>query len=102
MWLGKPGAYSRRPRACGDGSVLCMVLWMNVGDCCLETGMRTNIDLDDALIALGTGRNRDPFAILGPHPHESGRGLIIRTFQPSARAVDVRLGNGEWHAVPMH
>src|SRR5438552_18971856 len=57
------------------------------------------VNLDDALIALSAGRNRDPFAVLGPHPHESGRGLIIRTFQPSARAVDVRLGNSEWHAM---
>ena len=32
--------------------------------------------------------------MLGPHPDESGRGLVIRAFQPAARAVDVRLPDG--------
>src|SRR4249920_751038 len=47
-----------------------------------------------ALIALANGQNRDPFAVLGPHPDESGHGLIIRAFQPAARAVDLRLPDG--------
>ncbi len=42
-----------------------------------------------AIEALVTGRNRDPFAILGPHPDAGG--TVIRAFQPSARAVDVRV-----------
>ena len=47
-----------------------------------------------ALTALANGQNRDPFAVLGPHQDESGRGLVIRTFQPAARAVEVRLPDG--------
>ena len=52
-----------------------------------------------ALIALASGQNRDPFAVLGPHPDDSGRGTVIRAFQPAARSVEVRLPDGEW--VPM-
>ena len=33
---------------------------------------------------------RDPFAVLGPHRDE-GDGAVIRTVQPAARAVAVRL-----------
>jgi len=47
-----------------------------------------------ALTALAKGQNRDPFAVLGPHEDASGPGLVIRTFQPAARAVDVRLPDG--------
>ena len=54
---------------------------------------------DAALTALANGQNRDPFAVLGPHRDASGRGLVIRTFQPAARAVDVRLPDGD--LVPM-
>jgi 1,4-alpha-glucan branching enzyme len=42
-----------------------------------------------ALDALALGRNRDPFAVLGPHV-EHGR-VVIRTIQPAARRVAVRL-----------
>jgi 1,4-alpha-glucan branching enzyme len=49
---------------------------------------------DGALADLAKGQNRDPFAVLGPHP-EPGGGLIIRAFQPTARSVDVRLPDGE-------
>src|ERR1051325_6546856 len=47
--------------------------------------------LDTALEALAAGRNRDPFAVLGPHPRESGRGATVRAFQPSATAIDILL-----------
>ena len=52
-----------------------------------------------ALNALATGENRDPFAVLGPHPDETGRRIVIRTFQPAARVVAVRLPNGELQAM---
>jgi 1,4-alpha-glucan branching enzyme len=55
--------------------------------------------LDAALIALANGQNRDPFAVLGPHPDESGRHLVIRAFQPAARSIDLRLPSNE--TVPM-
>src|SRR5262245_12950458 len=43
----------------------------------------------DALEALANGRNRDPFAVLGPH--QDGRGAtIVRAFQPAARSIDIR------------
>jgi len=41
--------------------------------------------LEPALAALVGGFNRDPFAVLGPH------GDLVRVFQPSARAIDLRL-----------
>jgi 1,4-alpha-glucan branching enzyme len=44
-----------------------------------------------ALAALAGGYNRDPFAVLGPHPEDDGRGVVIRAFHPSARHIDVRL-----------
>ena len=53
---------------------------------------------DDALAALAKGQNRDPFAVLGPHP-EPGGGLVIRAFQPAARSIDVRLPDGELRAM---
>ena len=48
-----------------------------------------------ALRALATGQNRDPFAVLGPHPDPSGGGTVIRAFHPAARSIDVRLPDGE-------
>ena len=45
----------------------------------------------DALTALANGTNRDPFAVLGPHPDESGRGIRVRAFHPAARAIALRL-----------
>ena len=45
----------------------------------------------DALAALANGTNRDPFAVLGPHPEESGRAIRVRAFHPAARAVSLRL-----------
>src|SRR5437870_3110551 len=50
--------------------------------------------LEEALAALANGQNRNPFAVLGPHPEPSGRQLI-RAFQPAARWIDVRLPDGE-------
>src|SRR5579862_2872102 len=48
-------------------------------------------ELDEQLAAVVAARSRDPFAVLGPHPSESGRGFVIRTLQPAARSVNVRL-----------
>ncbi len=53
-----------------------------------------------SLADLADGRYRDPFAILGPHAAGSGRGFLVRTLQPAARAVDLLLtATGE--RVPM-
>src|SRR5262245_6554380 len=52
--------------------------------------------LDVAIAALVNGRNRDPFAVLGPHPDESGSGVVIRAFNPAARSIDLRLPSGEF------
>ncbi|MGE5506492.1 MAG: 1,4-alpha-glucan branching protein GlgB [Actinomycetota bacterium] len=35
--------------------------------------------------AIANGTHGDPFAVLGPHPH--GDKLVVRTFQPQAKAV---------------
>src|SRR5439155_21495117 len=52
--------------------------------------------LESALAALAAGQNRDPFAVLGPHPDESGRGAVVRAFQPAAVAIDLhRKATGE-------
>jgi hypothetical protein len=45
----------------------------------------------DSLAQLANGLNRDPFAVLGPHPDERGRGTLVRAFQPAARSVDIRI-----------
>jgi 1,4-alpha-glucan branching enzyme len=50
--------------------------------------------LDAALAALAAGENQDPFAVLGPHPDERGRGTRIRAYLPAARSVDVVLRPG--------
>src|SRR5436853_6826047 len=47
--------------------------------------------LERALAALAAGTNRDPFAVLGPHRGETGRGIVVRAFQPAARAMDLVL-----------
>jgi 1,4-alpha-glucan branching enzyme len=46
--------------------------------------------LDQALDALAGGRNADPYAVLGPHPDDRGRGAVVRAFLPAATAVDLR------------
>jgi 1,4-alpha-glucan branching enzyme len=52
------------------------------------------ITQDSALAALAEGRHSDPFALLGPH--DAADGFIVRTIQPAARAVDLRIvGTGE-------
>jgi 1,4-alpha-glucan branching enzyme len=51
-----------------------------------------DLRLDDALAALAGGRNHDPFSILGPHHADSG--IVVRTIQPAARAVSIRLLSG--------
>jgi 1,4-alpha-glucan branching enzyme len=47
--------------------------------------------LESALAALAAGQHRDPFALLGPHLVDEGRAVVLRTVQPAARSVDVRL-----------
>jgi 1,4-alpha-glucan branching enzyme len=46
--------------------------------------------LDAAVDALVEGRNRDPFSLLGPHVDEDGP-PVVRTFQPAAQSVELRL-----------
>jgi 1,4-alpha-glucan branching enzyme len=41
----------------------------------------------DRATAVVTGREGDPFAVLGPHA--LGTGTLVRTFQPGARAISV-------------
>jgi 1,4-alpha-glucan branching enzyme len=55
---------------------------------------------DAALVALAAGRNRDPFAVLGPHV-EDGR-LVIRAFHPSARSIDLLLSDTEPRPMVRH
>src|SRR5438309_9780652 len=47
--------------------------------------------LESVLAALASGQNRDPFAVLGPHPDERGHGTRVRAFLPAARSVDLVL-----------
>jgi 1,4-alpha-glucan branching enzyme len=51
----------------------------------------TELLVADALTALANGVNRDPFAVLGPHPDESGRGVLVRAFNPAAKTIELRL-----------
>jgi 1,4-alpha-glucan branching enzyme len=48
-----------------------------------------------ALDALASGRNRDPFAVLGPHLDITGDRTVVRVFQPAARSVALLLPEGE-------
>src|SRR5229473_6346504 len=48
-------------------------------------------DLDEQLAAVVAARSRDPFAVLGPHAVEDGRGFVIRTLQPGAQSVELHL-----------
>ncbi|MGE5243400.1 MAG: 1,4-alpha-glucan branching protein GlgB [Betaproteobacteria bacterium] len=50
--------------------------------------------VEQALAGLAEGRNHDPFAVLGPHADQSGLRLVVRVYQPAARAVELRLGPG--------
>ena len=53
------------------------------------------ITQDSALAALAEGRHSDPFASARP-PRRRADGFIVRTIQPAARAVDLRIvGTGE-------
>jgi len=45
--------------------------------------------LETRFASLVEGRNRDPFAILGPHADDLG--VVIRAFQPAARSIEVRV-----------
>src|SRR5919197_6571748 len=44
-----------------------------------------------AVAALVAGRNRDPFALLGPHVDEDSGGLVVRAFQPVAKRMELRI-----------
>jgi 1,4-alpha-glucan branching enzyme len=53
-----------------------------------------------AIAELIAGRNRDPYAVLGPHADEEDGRIVIRAFQPAARQIELRLpATGE--LVPM-
>ena len=43
-----------------------------------------------AVRLLVGARNRDPFALLGPHRDEHG-GTVVRAFHPAARSIELRL-----------
>src|SRR5262249_10428241 len=45
--------------------------------------------LDAAIAALVGGYNRDPFSLLGPHVDDGSP--VVRTFQPAAQSVELRL-----------
>jgi 1,4-alpha-glucan branching enzyme len=54
--------------------------------------------LDEAIAALVHGTQRDPFAILGPHPehlehpeHLDGKAIVVRAFQPAAKSIELFL-----------
>ncbi len=47
--------------------------------------------VDAALEALVAGRQRDPFAVLGPHRLPSEPFVVVRAIHPSALAVELRL-----------
>src|SRR5277367_5836766 len=50
--------------------------------------------VDRALALLANGRNRDPFAVLGPHPDPADGRVLIRAFRPFALSMAVRLPDG--------
>src|SRR5579862_8295687 len=50
----------------------------------------TQDSVPDQLATLVGGRNRDPFAVLGPHPDDTGH-LVVRAFYPAAHAIDLRI-----------
>jgi len=53
-----------------------------------------------AVRLLIEARNRDPFALLGPHRDERGGGTVVRAFQPEARSIELRLmATGELRAM---
>ena len=52
--------------------------------------------VDTPFLALSDGRNDDPFALLGPH--RDGDRVVIRTIQPSALEVEIRM-DGTWQAM---
>ncbi len=45
------------------------------------------------IVALSTGRHRDPFAVLGPHRESSRR--IVRAFQPGVRSLSLINASGD-------
>jgi 1,4-alpha-glucan branching enzyme len=49
--------------------------------------------IDTAVAALVGGYNRDPFAVLGPHIEDGA--VVIRAFNPAARAIEVRVPAGD-------
>jgi 1,4-alpha-glucan branching enzyme len=51
---------------------------------------------EGAFVALAAGQHGAPHDVLGPHPHDGG--VTIRSLQPLARAVTLRIGDTE-HAL---
>jgi 1,4-alpha-glucan branching enzyme len=61
--------------------------------------MSSSSGLDDPLVALVGARSADPFAVLGPHQTDDGRGYVVRAFQPAAQAMELELrtaDRSEW------
>ena len=50
--------------------------------------------IEEAYQAIVNGDHGEPFSVLGPH--EDGNGLVIRTFQPGARSVEVISHGGDF------
>lgn len=46
----------------------------------------------DQITALERANHSDPFSILGPHKHKKPQGIVIRTLQPNAGAVNLCYG----------
>ncbi len=48
----------------------------------------TELNIEE-LEAISNGSSSNPFSIFGLHPKRSGKGYVVRTFQPEARSVVV-------------
>jgi len=55
---------------------------------------------EEAIDALAAGRFDDPFSLLGPHRGRDGR-VVVRVFQPAARAVSLRVTYPGEHILEM-
>ena len=63
---------------------------------------RAEDQVPDAFAALASGSNRDPFAVLGPHEVAGTSAIAVRAFYPAARAIELRLGTGEFRPMTKH
>src|SRR6476659_4907825 len=62
--------------------------------------------LDDSeAAALAGGYHGNPFAVLGPHLYDLGKDgsfLVVRTFQPYAKEVQLKAGGESYPLVRVH